>query len=65
MSVFFDKFEPAVRHYGCIFDGKLGNADVQLCSARKMKAVMDIIYERAQGKELLADDTPLDESLYI
>lgn len=65
VSKFFDKFEPAFRHYGCIIDGKLGNADVQLCNARKMKSVMDIIYERAQGKELLSDNTPLDESLYV
>lgn len=65
VSVFFDKFEPAFRHYGCIIDGKLGNADVQLCNARKMKEVMDIIYKRANGKELLSDNTPLDEVLYI
>lgn len=65
VSAFFDKFEPAFRHYGCISDAKLGNADVQICSARKMKDVMDIIYERAKGKELLSDNTPLDESLYI
>ena len=65
VSAFFDKFEPAFRYYGCIVDGRLGNAAVQLCNARKMKAVMDVIYERAGGKELLSDNTPLDESLYI
>ena len=65
VSAFFDKFEPAFRHYGCITDAKLGNAEVQICSTRKMKEVMDIIYERANGKELLADNTPLDETLYI
>ena len=65
VSAFFNKFEPAFRHYGCITDGKLGNADVQLCSAQKMKEVMDIIYERANGQELLSDDTPLNESLYM
>ena len=65
VSMFFDKFEPAFNYYNCISYEKLGNADVQICSVRKMKEVMDIIYERAMGKELLADNTPLDESLYI
>lgn len=65
VSSYFDKFEPAFRHYGCIVDGKLGNAEVRLCNARKMKEVMDIIYERADGKELLSDNTPLDKNLYL
>lgn len=64
VSVYFGKFEPAFNYHGCIKFGKLGNADIQLCDVRKMKKVMDIIYERAMGRELLSDHTPLEENLY-
>ncbi len=60
----FDNYEPAFRKHGCIADGKLGNANVQLCSARKMKAVMELIYNRSNHKELLADHTPIGEDYY-
>lgn len=65
VSKHFDKFEPAFRHYNCVVDGKIGDADVQLCSARGMKEVLEIIYKRADGRELLVDETPLEESLYM
>ena len=64
VSVFFPKFEPAFRYYNCITDGFLGNAPTQLCSAVKMKEVMELIYERANGAELLFDDLPLKDELY-
>lgn len=64
VSVYFGKFEPAFRYHGCILDGILGNAKVQLCSAVKMKEVLELIYCRSQGMELLADDLPLEEALY-
>ena len=60
----FPKFEPAFRHHGCIVDGKLGDAPVQLCRARGMKQVLERIYSRNDGKELLGDSLPLDPSLY-
>ncbi len=60
----FGKYEPAFRKHGCITDGKLGNADVQLCSAGKMKEVMELIYNRSHHKELLADSAPIDEAYY-
>lgn len=65
VSVNFGKFEPAFRYYKCIRDGYIGNAKVQLCSASKMKEVMELIYKRSAGKELLADNQPLDEKLYV
>lgn len=65
VSVNFGKFEPAFRYYGCITDGFIGNAKVQLCTASKMKEVMEVIYKRSAGKELLADNQPLDKKLYI
>ena len=65
VSAFFVKFEPAFRYYGCIQDGYIGNAKVQLCSASKMKEVVELIYKRNDGRELLSDYEPLDEKLYI
>ena len=64
VSVHFGNYEPAFRKHGCIVDGKLGNAKVQLCSARKIKEVMELIYNRSHHKELLADNTPIDEAYY-
>lgn len=63
-SVFFGKFEPAFRHHGCIIDGHIGNASVQLCKSRKMKEVVEMIYQNNNWKELLDNDRPLDEMLY-
>lgn len=60
----FGNYEPAFRKHGCVIDGKLGNADVQLCSARKMKEVMELIYHRSNHAELLADKTPINEDFY-
>ena len=64
VSVNFGKFEPAFRYHECITDGFIGNAKVQLCSASKMKEVMELIYKRSAGEELLADNQPLDKKLY-
>lgn len=64
VSVNFGKFEPAFRYHGCITDGFIGNAKVQLCTATKMKEVMELIYKRSAGRELLADNQPLDKNLY-
>ncbi len=64
VSVNFGKFEAAFRHHGAVLDGKIGNAAVQFCSATKMKEVLELIYKRSGGRELLADTMPLDEKLY-
>ena len=63
-SVNFGKFEPAFRYHGAIIDGKIGNASVQLCRARKMKEVVELIYRNNHFKELLDSEKPLDEHLY-
>ncbi|MBQ8836980.1 MAG: AAC(3) family N-acetyltransferase [Clostridia bacterium] len=65
VSLRYPKYEPAFRYHNCIVDGKIGNAVVQLCSARKMKEVMELIFNRSGGAELFADDTLLDETLYM
>lgn len=60
----FYKFEAPFRYFGCIQDGKIGNAPVQLCNCRKMKEVIERIYVNNNYEELLADDLPIDENLY-
>lgn len=53
VSAQFPNYEQAFRYHGAIRDGRIGNADAQLCSARIMKDVMALIYERSGGEELL------------
>ncbi len=64
VSLYFPKFDPAFRVHGCIRDGRIGDAPTELCSARGMKRVMEMIYTRADGRELLDNDEPLDPTLY-
>lgn len=64
VSVKYPKFEPAFRYHGCITDGFIGDAKAQLCDAVKMKEVLELIYTRSKGVEILADDEPLDEKYY-
>ena len=64
VSVFFGKFEPAFRYHGCIVDGIIGNASVQLCNARKIKEVIELIYNNNSFKELLSNNDPIEEKLY-
>ncbi|MBR2460081.1 MAG: AAC(3) family N-acetyltransferase [Clostridia bacterium] len=65
VSLRYVKYEPAFRHYGHIKDGFIGNAPVQLCDARGMKQVVELIYKRSGGIELLSDFLPLEPALYI
>jgi len=64
VSVYFPKFEAPFRYFGCIKDGFIGNAPVQLCNARKMKEVIELIYKNNKFGELLNNDLPVDEKLY-
>ena len=61
----FVKLEKAFRHHNAIEDYVLGNAKIQLCDCVKLKEVLTLIYQRNDGKELLADKSELDERLYI
>ncbi len=65
VSVRYPKFEAAFRYHGCITDGFIGDAKAQLCDAVKIKEVLELIYTRSKGVEILADDEPLDEKYYI
>ncbi len=64
VSVYFPKFEAPFRFYGCIEDGYIGNAKVQLCSTRKMKEVIELIYKNNNFGELLDNDRSIDGKLY-
>lgn len=65
VSVYFPKFEEPFRHYGCIAYGRIGDATVQLCSARKMYAVVEKIYQNNAFGELLDNDLAIDKKLYL
>ena len=64
VSANYVKFEPAFRCFGAINDGFIGDAKTQLCSAVKMKEVLELIYSRTKGEEILSDNSPLDEKYY-
>jgi len=65
VSLRYPKYEKAFRYHKAITDGFVGNAKTQLCNARIMKEVMMLINHRSGGIELLFDDAPLDEALYM
>ena len=58
VSARFPKYETAFRYYGAITDGFIGNAPTQVCDARIMKEVMEIILQRS-------DCDPLSEERAI
>lgn len=60
----FPKYEPAFRHHGCIVDGFVGGAKTQLCDARKMKEVCELIYERSGRRDVIALDEVIDEKYW-
>ena len=60
----FGKFEAAFNFHSAITYGKIGNAKTQLCSASKMKETIELIYNRNSFKELLDNNSALDEKLY-
>ena len=65
VSLFFPKYQPAFDAYGAITHGVIGNANAQLCDAKKMKDVMYTIYKNSGGIEIMADDTPLKKEWYL
>lgn len=65
VSIYFPKYEAAFKYRGALSYGKLGDAFVHLCSARKIKETMELIRERSGGVELLYDDEPLKEEWYM
>ena len=60
----FSKYETAFRYHKCITDGFLGNAPTQLCSTRKMKETVELIYQNSGGTDPLADEEPIPQGWY-
>ena len=65
ISVNFGKLEEAFRYHGCIIDGEIGNAKVQLSSARKIREILELIHAKSNYREIFLDDTPLPEQWYV
>ena len=61
----FHKYETAFRYHGCVHDGFIGDAPTQLCCARGMKRVVELIQSRSDGKDPLADEEPISPTLYV
>lgn len=64
ISYRFTKYETAFRYHKCITDGFLGNAPVQLCSARKMKETIELIYQNCGSADPLADEEAIPQKWY-
>ena len=64
VSARYPKYEPAFRLHGAVEDGKIGSAAVQLCDARKMAEVVELVRVRSGGIELMGDEEPLDPKFY-
>ena len=60
----FPKYETAFRYHGAITDGFVGDAPAQLCDARVMKHVIELIRSRSNGADPLADERALDPKLF-
>ena len=60
----FPKYELAFRYHRAISDGFIGNAPTQLCDARIMKNVLELIAKNAGDKDPLEDDRPFPPKWY-
>ena len=60
----FTKYETAFRYHRCITDGFLGNAPTQLCSAKKMKETIELIYQNCGSADPLADEEAIPPQWY-
>ena len=63
VSLRFVKYEMPFRYHGAIRDGFIGNAPVQLCDARIMKDVLEMIF-KSSGADPLVDEKPIPPILY-
>ncbi|MBQ1212929.1 MAG: AAC(3) family N-acetyltransferase [Clostridia bacterium] len=61
----YPRYEAAFRYHGCIVDGFVGDAPAMLCDAVRMKQVLEMIYARADGVDVLLEtEGEIDEKLY-
>ncbi len=64
ISYRFPKYETAFRYHGCITDGFFGNAPTQLCDAKKMKKVIELIYQNSNGSDPLQGEDAIPQKWY-
>ncbi|MBQ2733088.1 MAG: AAC(3) family N-acetyltransferase [Clostridia bacterium] len=61
----YPRYEKPFRYHGCIVDGFVGDAPAMLCDTVRMKQVLEMIYARAEGVDVLREtDGDIDEKLY-
>ncbi len=60
----FEKYDMAFRYHGCITEGYVGNAPTQLCDARLMKEVVELIFKNSGGRDPLATEEPIPPRWY-
>ena len=63
VSLRFTKYEMPFRYHGAIRDGFIGNAPAELCDARIMKDVLELIFKNS-GTDPLVDEKPIPPMLY-
>jgi len=64
ISTRFVRYDTAFRYHRCITDGFLGNAPVQLCSARKMKETVELIFKNCGDEDPLAPIWHIPQNWY-
>ena len=64
VSIRFPKYDTAFRYRGCTTGGFVGNAPVQLCSARKLLEAVKLIFERSEGEDPMANERPIPPKWY-
>lgn len=60
----FPVYDTAFRYHRCITDGFIGDAPTQLCSARKMKETVELIYQNSCGEDPLYRWYPVPQKWY-
>ena len=63
VSLRFTKYEMPFRYHGAIRDGFIGSAPAELCDARIMKDVLELIFKNS-GTDPLVDEKPIPPMFY-
>lgn len=64
ISARFIKYDIPFRYHSCIVDGYIGDAPTQLCDARKIKDVIERIYENSDGIDPLENEQSIPPKVY-
>ena len=65
ISLRFTKYDTAFRYHRALTDGFIGDAPTMLCSATRMKDVVELIHSRSGGIDPLADEEPIPQAWYV